>query len=68
VLYDYILIEEGRVKPLFICSAYLPDDEKDIVPSLTVEKVAANKNWDLILGCDANAHHSLWGCKDTNVN
>ena len=61
-----ILIEEDCKKPLCICSAYLPGDENGDVPSETVEKVASNKKWDLIIGCDANAHHSLWGSSDIN--
>ena len=53
-------------EPLCICSAYFPGDEIGVVPSDTVEKVASNRKWDLLLGCDSNAHHSLWGSRDIN--
>ena len=26
-----------------------------------------NQNWELIMGCDANAHHVTWGSEDNNA-
>ena len=53
---------------LYAASAYFPGDVDDIPPP----KVAAfisycrRQNKAFIIGCDANAHHTIWNSTDTN--
>ncbi|KAG7302910.1 hypothetical protein JYU34_012897 [Plutella xylostella] len=52
---------------LYIASAYLPGDGS-MPPAELISLVTECKinNIPLIIGCDANAHSSLWGCRETN--
>ena len=59
--------KDRRVRNIIICSAYLAHDED--VPISSVKKVveySRRRNLDLIIGCDANAHHVAWGSTDIN--
>ncbi|CAK1598798.1 unnamed protein product [Parnassius mnemosyne] len=52
---------------VIICSGYLPGENPG--PAIELERVAkfARKhNAELVVGCDANAHHTAWG--STNIN
>nr|XP_012224501.1 PREDICTED: uncharacterized protein LOC105673444 [Linepithema humile] len=54
---------------MVICSAYFSHDEGEAVPPAPVIKLAEycqEKRLPLIMGCDANAHHTVWGSSDTN--
>ncbi|XP_030760569.1 uncharacterized protein LOC115885721 [Sitophilus oryzae] len=59
--------EEGE-KRMVICSAYFPGDEAQCPPSIISDVLAfcLEKGIQLIIGCDANAHHTVWG--GTNIN
>jgi hypothetical protein len=60
IVYD----EEGAEQRLVICSAYLPHDSEDPPPSKEFEELVwycENENLCLVVGCDSNAHHSVWG-------
>jgi hypothetical protein len=60
--------EEGMERRLVICSAYLPYDSED-PPSKELEdlvRYCEKENLYLVVGCDSNAHHSVWG--STNCN
>ena len=60
---------EGVERRLVVCSAYLPYDSEDPPPSKELEDPAHHcekQNLYLVLGCDSNAHHSVWG--STNCN
>jgi hypothetical protein len=60
--------EEGEERHLVICSAYLPYDSED-PPSKEFEdlvRYCEKENLYLDVGCDSNAHHSVWG--STNCN
>ncbi|XP_033239076.1 uncharacterized protein [Drosophila pseudoobscura] len=44
--------------------------EEDHPPNDLVRKISSDSERtgkDLLIGCDANAHHTQWGSKDTNV-
>lgn len=60
---------ERRGKPtLLLASMYLPYEEVD-PPSQAVRtlvEVSMLRGHDLVIGCDANAHHTLWGSTDIN--
>jgi hypothetical protein len=61
--------EEGVERRLVVCSAYLPYDSKDPPPSKELEDLVhycEKENLYLVVGCDSNAHHSVWG--STNCN
>ena len=58
----------GENRTLVICSAYFLHDDSN-VPSLKVRETIRfcnRENMELIIGCDANAHHEVWGSTDTN--
>ncbi|CAG9133891.1 unnamed protein product [Plutella xylostella] len=61
------LDESHARRVLYIASAYLPGDGSMPPPELIslVTECKIN-NIPLIIGCDANAHSSLWGCRETN--
>ncbi|CAL1681167.1 unnamed protein product [Lasius platythorax] len=61
--------EVGHSKELVMASVYMPYDSADPPPSQAVMKLVdycRRKGWELILGCDANAHHTVWGSSGTN--
>ncbi|KAJ8914639.1 hypothetical protein NQ315_015377 [Exocentrus adspersus] len=51
-----------------LCSAYLPYESPSPSPRQLMELVewCKSNNLPLIVGCDANAHHTCWGSKDVN--
>lgn len=59
--------EEG-IKRVVICSAYFPGDTRGCPPQKMSDIIAycAESKLQLIVGCDANAHHTAWG--STNIN
>ncbi|KAH8310031.1 hypothetical protein KR044_002043, partial [Drosophila immigrans] len=62
------LCERRNGPSLYLATAYLPYEEKD-PPSESIRALiqhAQKEGTDLILGCDANAHNTFWGSKDTN--
>jgi len=61
--------EEGVERHLVVCSAYLPYDSEDPPPSKEFEdlvRFCEKENLYLVVRCDSNAHHSVWG--STNCN
>lgn len=52
-----------------LASSYMAHDDCTPPPPLEVRAVvdlADKKGRNLLLGCDANAHHTIWGSSDTN--
>ena len=65
---------EGEAeRSLVACSAYLPFDSEDPLPTREFEELVRyceEKNLHLIIGCDSNCHHTVWGstnCNDRGV-
>jgi hypothetical protein len=61
--------EEGAERRLVVCSAYLPYDSEDPPPSKEFEDLVRyreKENLYLAVGCNSNAHHSVWGSTDCN--
>jgi hypothetical protein len=57
------------MEELIVASAYLPYDSDEPPPTKEVRDVidyCTSRKKQLIIGCDANAHHILWGSTDTN--
>ena len=54
-------------KNIVLASAYMPSDE-DCPPKELADLIhhCENQGLQLIVGCDSNAHHPLWGCADSN--
>lgn len=55
-------------REIVLASAYLPG-EVDLAPTPEVSKLAAycqKRNLGMLICCDANAHHTVWG--STNIN
>lgn len=64
------IIDGGGVKQIVFGSAYLPYDDPEQPPSRELEQLVRDcrKNGlQLIIGCDANAHHLTWGSTNTNA-
>jgi hypothetical protein len=53
----------GGNRELIVSSAYLPYDSDEPPPSKKVKDIiyCHSSKKQLIIGCDANAHHTLWG-------
>ncbi|XP_011698269.1 PREDICTED: uncharacterized protein LOC105456145 [Wasmannia auropunctata] len=56
----------GGTKRLVICSAYFPHGKEVPPPELVRLVDFCQKEGLLVVGCDANAHHTIWG--STNMN
>jgi splicing factor 45 len=59
----------GGNRELVVISAYLPYDSDEQSPTKEVRDITDycySRKKQLIIGCDANAHHTLWG--STSVN
>ncbi|KAJ8735608.1 hypothetical protein PYW07_007228 [Mythimna separata] len=62
----YVNVKSGKGR-LIVCSAYLDGTKNE--PSEELAKVveyACANNAELLIGCDANAHHTNWGSTDIN--
>ena len=54
-------------RKVLLASLYMPGDKA--VPEACIRRLvdhAASTGHGLLIGCDANAHHSYWGSTDTN--
>ncbi|XP_023024598.1 uncharacterized protein [Leptinotarsa decemlineata] len=59
----------GGTEEIVIVSAYLPYDSPEPPPTREVEELVRAcqaEGLQLIIGCDANAHHLTWGSTNTN--
>jgi hypothetical protein len=62
-------MRRGSWEELIINSAYLPYDSDEPPPTKELRDVieyCCSRKKKLIIGCDANAHHILWGSTGTN--
>ena len=62
-----IMDEEGREKRVVVCSAYF--DGMGTLPPHPLEELVhycQENRLPLVVGCDANAHHTIWGSTNTN--
>ena len=61
--------KEGIETKMVVCSAYCPSDAKEIPPPQKVEDFIGDceaEGLDLVIGYDANSHHTVWGSSDCN--
>jgi hypothetical protein len=59
----------GICKELIVASAYLTYDSDGTPPAKEMRDITdycQSRKKQLIIGCDANAHHILWGSTGTN--
>ena len=67
-----VLIESkmgGNTEKIVVCSAYLPYDSEEPPPTRELRvlmEACKNRGLQLVVGCDANAHHIIWGSTDIN--
>ncbi|XP_073836117.1 uncharacterized protein [Musca autumnalis] len=63
-----VRLENGRKKATLLSSIYMPYEDPD-PPNQGVHRLLKENLGvcNVILGCDANAHHFHWGSKDTNT-
>ncbi|XP_046142185.1 uncharacterized protein LOC123987908 [Osmia bicornis bicornis] len=62
-------LNDGGIRKMLLGSIYMPYDSPDPPPQPEVMKVtelARKEGLELLLGCDANCHHTGWG--STNIN
>jgi len=60
---SYKYNKEGAERRLVVCSAYLPYDSEDPPSSKELEELVRYSEYEnlyLVVGCDSNAHHSVW--------
>jgi splicing factor 45 len=60
----------GIHEELIVTSAYPQYDSDEPPPKKEVRDIVENchsRKKQLIIGCDANAHHTLWGSTGTNL-
>ncbi|XP_063368589.1 uncharacterized protein LOC134660777 [Cydia amplana] len=63
----YVNLKGWSGQRIILCSAYLPGDRNDPSAELTaVADYARRHNAEILVGCDANAHHTNWGSTDIN--
>ncbi|XP_046142824.1 uncharacterized protein LOC123988083 [Osmia bicornis bicornis] len=58
----------GNTSELVVCSAYLPYDSEDPPPTRELRALidhCAVNGLHLVIGCDANSHHTVWGSTNT---
>ncbi|XP_043479878.1 uncharacterized protein LOC122509713 [Leptopilina heterotoma] len=63
------LEKNGNKREVVVASAYFPGSGDDPAPPAEVEKLVdycQRQGLPLIIGCDANAHHVVWGSTDIN--
>ncbi|XP_043467491.1 uncharacterized protein LOC122501807 [Leptopilina heterotoma] len=63
------LEKNGNKREVVIASAYFPGSGDEPAPPTEVEKLVdycQQQGLPLIKGCDANAHHVVWGSTDIN--
>lgn len=57
----------GKTKDLIVCSTYMDSTVQEIPTQLTnLLNHCKSKNMNLIIGTDSNAHHTLWGSRQSN--
>jgi hypothetical protein len=59
----------GVCKELIVASAYIPYDSDEPPPTKEMRDIidkCQSRKKQLIVGCDANAHHILWGSTGTS--
>lgn len=56
-------------KEIVVASAYFPGEESEPPPNniRNLIEFCSQENLELIIGCDANAHHPTWGSSNTNA-
>ena len=66
---EYRVSHNNRFR-LVIASVYLPYDIANLPPTQDLERLvsfARDKGLPILIGCDANAHNTIWGSTDTNT-
>lgn len=60
--------ENGEKKALTVAAAYFPYDAESCTPEEVVALIRECEagGSELIMGCDANAHHTVWGSSNCN--
>lgn len=65
-----VLVLTGyNAQKVIFCSGYLPSDDGEGVPCEQIRelyKYSRQTNIPVIIGCDANAHHTMWSSRDIN--
>ncbi|CAB0039097.1 unnamed protein product [Trichogramma brassicae] len=61
--------EGGGSRKVVVASAYFSCDSQDPLPTAEAQRLIQHcqeTRLALIIGCDANSHHTAWGCSDIN--
>lgn len=61
---------KSNTQRIIFCSGYFPSEEMEMIPCNEIRNLfsyAHSVNIPIIIGCDANAHHVLWGSENTNA-
>ncbi|KMQ82279.1 lian-aa1 retrotransposon protein [Lasius niger] len=69
VAVELVRANAGDLMRVVVCSAYFPHEEENLLPPGPLDRLIRHCQKDglpLIVGCDANAHHAVWGSTDIN--
>lgn len=60
-----VACEKKGFRNLCVVSSYFPYEDMTI-PSDRMRTLVDKNKWDIVIGCDSNAHHTQWGSTDIN--
>lgn len=60
-----VVCERKGGKNVCVVSSYFPYED-EVLPTELFQNLVACDKWDLVVGCDSNAHHLQWGSIDIN--
>ena len=63
--------KEGIERKVVVCLAYFPSDDKEAPPPQGVKDFVGDceaEGLDLVIGCDLNSHHTVWGLQHQRRN
>ncbi|XP_054082619.1 uncharacterized protein LOC128920130 [Zeugodacus cucurbitae] len=63
-----VAVKDCRDELILLASCYLPHDGE--APTVELQKLVATssrRKQSLVVGADANAHHTIWGSRDINA-
>ncbi|XP_011313216.1 uncharacterized protein [Fopius arisanus] len=62
---------EGPTADMVLCSSYLPHDSAELPPTRELQELdryCRSKKLPLIIGCNANSQHVVWGSSKNNAS
>ena len=63
-----LTLADGTHRDMIVGSVYMPYDSEDLQSQEEIKEfgLICKRRLELLLGCDANSHHKVWGSTDIN--